>query len=868
MMTRTMSRERRSSFAEMPSSPTSPYSLSKENMREMSLSNEFESEDADDQVSLTTAGKSYQELIETQYSQTSAYDLNDSLDNGAKEAENDYEKYDHRRSSVGFFLGGGRTSIAPAGNSKTRNFRDSSEIGSIQQNPPGSADIRDTSFVNLSARGSFVNDRQRSGQRRGRANCRSKIGSRSLPSPKSPKSRRSTLTNLSHISSSSSSSESILGDSWSPIQMSLDRSFGEVAEGEKRKSNGEGFISPKSGRGPMESMSKPNCSASLSSMSGKKGRSLSPIKTNENFPMGKNASRNADLSESLSPMKSIKSPIKGQLKSPKRSQSKSPVRSPVRSPLADISPNRTQKSSLSPPRSNNGDTTTNARGLLSPKQRQSRDDSIVECSPKEKPAGQLQTTEKSAFVGGTITGNNGTFVCNEFKGKQNERKGYSLPANHVKDAHLESVTSPTPQRNCPHSFAEKNSEGTEGSLSPEFRSPLLARNPPRNHSIRSPAPTPNSQRRVVKRFRASIPSAKYLSMEDTMDSPEDKESNVGTKGIDTVLKDQPVSSNQEILTVEEQPEEQDAPKMPQIEFDFPHSIPRPGTKTFRVFHDIACAKGSISHQYQLNRAGTNLLSLQEVILPSIAFETSSVLKQQQSKAQRKLQDGMPDHQGADVVDAIETCRRVVKKCTESAVKASGQSWRERERKRQEELTSCREKEEEQKKRAEEAAKKERKEQRAISRKLKCERAKREKMKNHPRNKAMWQEVARLMTDIQKLEKEERMWKDASVEVDSMEKNFCTPEKMDLNSLESEKDMSSSLDIDNSKLEATATTLVQDVTLATERINWMLKRVSLAMEESDGLRKEAFDKYQKEHKFHGYPKYDDPKGLFMALSMDD
>lgn len=862
MMTGTMSRERGSSFAETPSPPISPYSLSKENIREMSLSNEFESEDADDQVSLTTAGKSYQELIETQYSQTSAYDLNDSLDNGAKEAENDYEQYDHRRSSVGFFLGGGRTSIAPAGDSKNRNSRGSSEIGSIQKNPLGSADIRDTSFVNLSARGSFVNDRQRSGQRRGRANCRSRIGSRSLPSPKSPKSRRSTMTNLSHISSSSSSSGSILGDSWSPIQTSLDRSFGEVADGEKRKSNEEGSNSPKSGRGPMESMSKQNRSATMSSMSGKKGRSLSPIKTNENSPMGKSASWIADLSDSLSPMKSIKSPIKGLLKSPKRSQSKSPVRSPVRSPLADISPNRTKNSSLSPPRNDNGDTTTNARGSLSPKQRQSRDGSVIDCSPKEKPAGQLQTMGRSASVGKTFTGNNSTFVCNEFKGKQNERKGHSLPANHVKEANLESVTSPSPPRNC------KNSEGAEGSLSPEFRSPLLARNPPRNHSIRSPAPTPNSQRRVVKRFRASIPSAQYLSMEDKMDSLENNESTVGTKGVDTVLEDQPVSSNQEILTVEEQLENQETPQMPQIEFDFPDSIPCPGTKTFRVFHDIACAKGSISHQYQLNRAGTNLLSLQEVILPSIAFETSSVLKQQQSKAQRKIQDGLPDHQGADVVDAIETCRRVVKKCTESAVKASGQSWRERERKRQEELRSFRVKEEEQKKRAEEAAKKERKEQRAISQKFKHERAKREKMKNHPRNKAMWQEVARLMTDIQKLEKEERMWKDASVEVDSMEKNFCTPEKMELSSLESEKDVSSSLDIDNSKLEATATTLVQDVTLATERINWMLKRVSLAMEESDGLRKEAFDIYQKEHKFHGYPKYDDPKGLFMALSMDD
>ena len=57
-------------------------------------------------------------------------------------------------------------------------------------------------------------------------------------------------------------------------------------------------------------------------------------------------------------------------------------------------------------------------------------------------------------------------------------------------------------------------------------------------------------------------------------------------------------------------------------------------------------------------------------------------------------------------------------------------------------------------------------------------------------------------------------------------------------------------------------------MATERINWMLKSVSIAMDESDKLRKEAYDKYQFEgHKFYGYPQVDDSKGLFMALSMD-
>ena len=70
------------------------------------------------------------------------------------------------------------------------------------------------------------------------------------------------------------------------------------------------------------------------------------------------------------------------------------------------------------------------------------------------------------------------------------------------------------------------------------------------------------------------------------------------------------------------------------------------------------------------------------------------------------------------------------------------------------------------------------------------------------------------------------------------------------------------------MESIATTLVGDVTMATERINWILNSVSLAMEESDKLRKEAYEKYQHDgHKFWGYPKVDDSKGLFIALSME-
>ena len=122
-------------------------------------------------------------------------------------------------------------------------------------------------------------------------------------------------------------------------------------------------------------------------------------------------------------------------------------------------------------------------------------------------------------------------------------------------------------------------------------------------------------------------------------------------------------------------------------------------------------------------------------------------------------------------------------------------------------------------------------------------------------------------EIQKLEKEERLWKDTLVEVNHLVENHQPPEKIDLESVVPMKESELVKTVEGTTLESTTSTLVGDVTLATERINWMLKSVSLAIEESDKLRKEAFDHYQDEHKFVGYPKIDDSKGLFMALSME-
>jgi len=528
-------------------------------------------------------------------------------------------------------------------------------------------------------------------------------------------------------------------------------------------------------------------------------------------------------------------------------------------------------------------------------------DTTTTVAPKENVEMMMKSPEKNSTIGhaqSPAPTPNSLLTQSAPKTKE-ALPSLSLRSIGLENAEMEKIDSTT-QHDTTTTAAQK--ENVE----------MMMKSPEKNSTIghaRSPAPTPNSRRRVIKRFRASIPTANYLMPENLMEesveknpnrkddlsegsmeknpdrirmedllegslekNPHRKEDVVTNSANETAVASNDSSQLAKPMEVEE-PTEPAPPPQPLYEnaFEFPSDpIPVSRTKTLRLFYDQAISNGSPSHQYQLNRAGSNLLSLQEVMLPSIAYETNAVLKQKQSKAQRNVKDGMPDSQGKEVVEAIEACRKVVTKCTGKAMKVAGKAWREREKERERLRLENLEKEQEQQRLDKLKVKKERKEARARSRQQRYERQKREKQRNHPRNKELWQEVMKLMVDIQKLEKEERLWKEALIEVNRLEEHHQPPEKMELDSIvENEKDDNQLVDnVENANLDSTATTLAEDVTMATERLNWMLKSVSLAMEESDKLRKEAYEKYQYDgHKFHGYPKVDDSKGLFMALSMD-
>ncbi len=877
-----MARERPSLFppnnakGESSLSSSSPrYSLSNEELHQLT-------EGFDGDKALTTSGRTYEELVSASQlqSQRSAIAGQSQPRNSvmSEETEESEPSQNNGRQSMGVVLGRnlnswstGRNSVSNwstigGGRESMLNDNDddfgsddytesripsSVHMGNIMDtgrksnlSHPSLGGGRNSQETPIDANARHVNiSQRRSNHVSSRATQRSNNGSARASRPsRMDYGGRSNSLNLSHISSSSSSGlldasaeDLILEDSWTPIRASLEHSFD--------KSVGNEATFP---------ANKANDCYMKTALGLKSSGNLSPIRGRS--------------SNSLSPKKMFKSSTSS---SPKQSPIKS--KSPVRSPFGEVSPNRSPKRS---PKKANSPKQRTATSITSPKKKALSPNgtySLKEAEGKclsmptatattniESGSGSsnMSVSSASATSWSAVTLEQGTST------KNLALRILSSSHNDFKKADFSPKNTSITGRDDGAAKATAQKESDEVTfLSPEINST-------KDH-VRSPVPTPNSQRKVIKRFRASVPSANYLEYME--DSPEKNSTR-----IDMAVVVEPENIHgREKLTIDSS----EVVKLEEVEatqstyenaFVFPSDfIPLPRIKTLRMFHDKTILIGSPSHQYQLNCAGANLISLQEVILPSIAYETNAVLKQQQAKALRHAQDGMPDSQGKEVVEAIETCRKVVAKCTGEAAEMVGKAWREREKERQRLRVNRLDREKEQQQLDDLNAKRERKEARAQSRHERYERQKSEKQLNHPRNKELWQEVAKLMMDIQKLEKEERLWKETLVEVNQLVEHHQPPETMELDSIVEEKGSDQLLkSVEEANLESFATSLVTDVTMATERINWMLKSVSLTMEESDKLRKEAYDKYQYDgHKFWGYPKVDDSKGLFIALSME-
>ena len=68
------------------------------------------------------------------------------------------------------------------------------------------------------------------------------------------------------------------------------------------------------------------------------------------------------------------------------------------------------------------------------------------------------------------------------------------------------------------------------------------------------------------------------------------------------------------------------------------------------------------------------------------------------------------------------------------------------------------------------------------------------------------------------------------------------------------------------LNQSITDAVDDVTLATNRINESLSSISDLMTEANIIRSEMNEMYKRDHKFHGYLGIKDPKALIRGLAL--
>ena len=178
-------------------------------------------------------------------------------------------------------------------------------------------------------------------------------------------------------------------------------------------------------------------------------------------------------------------------------------------------------------------------------------------------------------------------------------------------------------------------------------------------------------------------------------------------------------------------------------------------------------ENALTDQKELSRA--RILSLEDVLLPSIAHQENLALKQ----IQRKVQRDAPDQ-----TYIVKDARLAVSECLSGALQAVRQSRTERREleKEREQLWA----EERQTKREEEREKRQedRETRRAEEAKLKeirILREKRELKKKLPFNQDLYREVAFLMTESSNLAKEERLWKEAEEILSAREKETETKE---------------------------------------------------------------------------------------------
>ena len=266
----------------------------------------------------------------------------------------------------------------------------------------------------------------------------------------------------------------------------------------------------------------------------------------------------------------------------------------------------------------------------------------------------------------------------------------------------------------------------------------------------------------------------------------------------------------------------------------------PSKRLLESLYKIAM-EDNTSDQYRLANSSSGecvVLSLQDVWLPSAVYQVQKRLKAVQAKVQR---DGTKNQ-----VESVQQARLNLLEQLKSSLQVLHKQRQAREE------TYRRVVQQEQ-------------EQRYQEEKEQVLRQRQGQRKNHPYNQELWREVASLMTEMQKLDKEELLW-DEALERLSTDLEACSTSKST-----DDTDSAMQLDYDENtpmtqELGKTIQQL-EDLELWTRRVRTSVAQIPLAMAQAEALRKELYQHHQNT-RFKGYPGIQQPKDLLRILSQDN
>jgi hypothetical protein len=298
---------------------------------------------------------------------------------------------------------------------------------------------------------------------------------------------------------------------------------------------------------------------------------------------------------------------------------------------------------------------------------------------------------------------------------------------------------------------------------------------------------------------------------------------------------------------------------------YPTVVPIPSETTVSALFQSSLKGNSNDKEYvdqqYLKPAG--VLSFEQVLLPALGLEEERALKMTQSRIQRDA----PEYKFV-----MENCRRLVRESVSAAVFAVRDNRQERFKQQSERrrlhavgVQNAREQQKQERLRAQQIELEEIQRQQQSSRSSK----KQSMIRSLPKNQELWKEVVQLTSSIAQLEKEQRLWKQADQDLKQLEGGDG---KKCVYVAEKEKISAQTIILQSQKLslQKEAERKVNDIVMASDRIQKGLGMVLALLKESEEVRKDLYEKYRKDHMFDGYQSVNNPKGVirFLSQSQDE